>query len=159
MGKKWGRRRILLIDDNRQGLLARRIILEDLGYDVETAETGEAGLACFRARASDAPFSLVITDYRMPGMRGDEVIAQLRQLAPAVPLVMLSGYAGPLALTPDSTGADVVLAKGPREQFDLAETVVRLLPDGVRRRGKPPALERNPAGGKRSPARRRQRAG
>lgn len=159
MGKECGGSRILLVDDNRQGLLARKIILEDLGYDVETAETGEAGLACFRACAADAPFNLVITDYRMPGMRGDEVIEQLRQLTPSVPVVMLSGYAGTLALTPESTGADVVLSKGPREQYDLAETVVRLLPDGAQRRGKPPAMEQYSAVGVRLPPRRRTRAG
>ncbi len=142
MGKTLPASRILLIDDNSQGLLARRIILEGLGYDVATADSGEKGLRLFAESAGCAPFSLVVTDYRMPGVRGDEVVRQLRRLDPDVPLVMLSGYARILALTPESTGADIVLSKGPREQFELAETVLRLVPEGARQHGKPPASER-----------------
>lgn len=145
MGEQLPARRILLIDDNPQGLLARSIILEGLGYDVATAESGEKGLKLFAQSAGCAPFSLVVTDYRMPGVRGDEVVRQIRQLDPDVPLVMLSGYARVLALTPESTGADVVLSKGPVEQFELAETVLRLVPEGARQRGKPPASERGSA--------------
>ena len=151
--------RILLIDDNRQGSVARRIILEDLGYEVATAESGEQGLRCFEDCASKRPFSLVITDYRMPGVRGDEVVRRLRLLDPAVPLVILSGFVRVLALTPESTGADVVLCKGPREHFDLAETVLKIVPEGARRPVKPPALERGsptakrPAQAKRGTAR------
>ena len=139
------RDRILLIDDNCQGLAARRIILEDLGYDVATAESGEQGLRCFEDSASKAPFSIVITDYRMPGLRGDEVVRRVRSLDPKVPLVILSGFASVLALTPESTGADVVLSKGPHEHFDLTDTVLRLVPEGSRLPGKPPAFERGSA--------------
>ena len=145
MGKALPASRILLIDDNSQGLLARRIILKGLGYDVATADSGEKGLRLFAESAGCAPFSLVVTDYRMPGVRGDEVVRRLRQLDPDVPLVMLSGYARILALTPESTGADIVLSKGPREQFELAETVLRLVPEGARQQGKPPASERGSA--------------
>ena len=153
-----GRGRILLIDDNEQGLLARRIILEGLGYEVATAESGEGGIQRFaQALDESAGFDLVVTDYRMPGMRGDEVIQRLRALAPEVRVIMLSGYALPLALTPDSTGAQIVLAKGPREQYELAEAVERILSDGPARRRKPPASEVASATGR--PIRRRRRAG
>ena len=154
-----GRGRILLIDDNCQGLVARRIILHDIGYEVVTAEGGQEGLDLFKSCADDAPFSLVVTDYRMPGMRGDAVIQQLRQLTPAIPLVVLSGYVDALALTPESTGADIVLAKGPREQFDLVDTVMRLVPSGASKQGKPAATERDSATGRPVPRRRRQRSG
>ena len=147
--------RILLIDDNRQGSGARRIILRELGYDVVTAEGGPEGLEHFRASADEAPFGLVVTDFRMPGMRGDEVVRELRQLAPSVPLVVLSGYVNALALTPESTGADIVLEKGPREQFDLVETVLRLVPNANSTRGKPPATERGSATGSRRSRHRR----
>ncbi len=136
--------RILLIDDNSRGLAARKFILKGLGYDVVTATSGEEGLELFRSSAEKAPFSLAVIDYRMPGgMFGDEVIAQIRTLAPDVPLVILSGFASPLALTPESTGADVVLEKGPHEQFDLVETVLELVPFDQRQQGKPPDIERD----------------
>lgn len=142
MGTVAARSKILMIDDNRQGLAARRIILQELGYEVTTVEGGEQGLRRFSESQADIPFSLVVTDYRMPRMRGDEFIRKLRQLCSDVPVVILSGYTSMLALTPESTGADVVLSKGPREQFNLVDTVLRLVPGGARRRGKPPASER-----------------
>ncbi len=152
--------RILLIDDNSRGLAVRKYILSDLGYEIVTATSGEEGVEQFRSSATDAPFSLVVTDYRMPGgMRGDEVVRCLRQLAPKVPLVILSGFASPLALTPESTGADVVLEKGPHEQFALVETVLRLAPTGENQAGRPPASERESATGARRAYRRRSRTG
>lgn len=158
MGSGMEAKRILLIDDNEQGLLARRILLEDLGYEIETASNGADGLRCFGACAESAPFDLVVTDYRMPGLRGDEVVERLRQAAPGLPVVILTGYAEPLALTPESTGADLVLSKGPREQFELVDVVLQLVPDGARRPSKPPATERNSLTGRRTrhqPPRRR----
>lgn len=137
--------RILLIDDNQHGQAARRIILEGLGYEVRTANCGRAGLRVFAESAKKAPFGLVVTDYRMPDIRGDEVVARLRLINPDVPLVMLSGYVRLLALTRESTGADIVLAKGPREQFELADTVQRLVPISGSVRPKPPASERRSA--------------
>lgn len=159
MESKLAAGKILLIDDNRQGSVARRIILHELGYEVVTAEGGREGLERFKSCADDAPFNLVVTDFRMPGMRGDEVVRELRELAPSIPLVMLSGYVNALALTPESTGADVVLEKGPREQFDLVETVLSLVPDASSKRGKPPGTERGSATGSRKPRRRRRRSG
>ena len=150
------RPKVLLIDDNRYGLLARQAILNDLGYEVAIAESGTDGLERFQACADDAPFSVVVTDYRMPVLRGDQVVERLRELAPDVPLVILSGHVRTLALTPESTGADIVLEKGPREQHDLASTILKLAPlDSPR---KPLAKETGSARTmRRAPTRRAQR--
>ncbi len=137
-----------MIDDNRHGLLARRIILEDLGYEVATAESGEEGVQRFREALDETPFSLVVTDYRMPGIGGAEVVRQIRAVAPDQPIVILSGYTKVLALAPESTGANAVLAKGSREQFDLADTVRDLLDGAGRQRRKPPAAETVSSSGK-----------
>ena len=150
--------RILLIDDNKHGLRARRIILEDLGYEVAIVESGEEGVERFREALDDKPFSLVVTDYRMPGICGDEVVRQIRALAPGQPVVILSGYTEVLALAPESTGADAVLAKGSLEQFDLADTVRDLVAGGDRPRAKPPASETVSSSGKAVPRPRRANA-
>ena len=152
------RTRILMVDDNPLGLAARRSILEGLGYDVVTADGGEEGLRCFVEQNDEVPIRLVVTDYRMPDLQGDELIRRLREMGSEVPVVILSGYAAMLALTPESTGADVVLSKGPREQFDLVDTVVRMVPGGGRQRGRPPAMERRSATA-RSRYRRRRASG
>lgn len=154
-----GPAKILLIDDNHQGQLARKIILQDIGYAVATAGSGEEGLELFQAALETAPFSLVVTDFRMPGIDGGEVVRRIRALARDTPVVILSGYAEVGALAPESTGADEVLAKGPREQFDLADTVRRLVPAGAFEHGKPPASEFLSASGRVTRRRRRKRAG
>ena len=150
------RPKVLLIDDNRFGSRARQAILADLGYEVEVSESGAAGVERFQECADDAPFSVVVTDYRMPGMRGDEVVRRLRELAPDVPVVILSGHVRTFALTAESTGADVVLEKGPREQHDLAGTIQRLAPSAPPRKPLGQATESGRAM-RQAPSRRRAR--
>jgi two-component system response regulator MprA len=126
--------RILLIDDNKHGLTARRNILEQNGYFVEVACCGQDGLTRFENGA----FDLVVTDFRMPDLNGPEVISRIRERAPRTPIVLLSGYAGILGLTESETGADIVLSKGPSEQAELVGAIGRL----IRR---PPGQERGAA--------------
>ena len=78
---------ILCIDDHRQGLHARRLILQNAGYDVVTASSGRIGLGLLERH----PVRLVILDYRMPEMNGDAVAREIRRTHPNVPIVMLSG--------------------------------------------------------------------
>src|SRR5271155_3662471 len=79
--------RILIIDDDPQlrRLLAR--ILQSVGHDVNEASNGSDGLARF----AEAPPALVITDILMPEKEGIETIRELRRLAPAVPIIAMSG--------------------------------------------------------------------
>lgn len=118
--------RILLIDDNEHGLTARRNLLERDGYFVEVATCGKDGVARFES----GRFDLVVTDFRMPDLNGPEVIDRIRERAPGVPIVMLSGYATILGLTERDTGADIVLSKGPRELSELVHAIARLVKRG-----------------------------
>jgi CheY-like chemotaxis protein len=54
---------ILLVDDNCDGLLVRRALLEEAGCTVELAHNGDEGLELFKI----GKFDLVVTDFRMPG--------------------------------------------------------------------------------------------
>lgn len=114
--------RILLIDDNRHGLIARRSVLEQQGHTVTTATNGQDGVERFQEEI----FDLVVTDYRMPGMTGQQVIKKIRQEKPKIPVVLLSGYVEALGLEADSTGADIVLSKGPGEVQELLRAITRL---------------------------------
>ena len=69
------KRLVLCIDDHRQGLHARRVILESAGYDVITATSGQIGLRLLERH----PVQLVILDYRMPEMNGDAVAREIRR--------------------------------------------------------------------------------
>jgi CheY-like chemotaxis protein len=114
---------ILLVDDNLDGLLVRRSLLEELGYRVQSAKNGEEGLKLFQA----GTFDVVVTDYRMPRMNGVELIVRIRQLNPTARIILLSGFVEPLGLTEENTGADAVIAKSCNEPAHLLRWVKRLV--------------------------------
>jgi CheY-like chemotaxis protein len=128
---------ILLVDDNSDGLLVRRCLLEEIGCCVQTAVNGEEGLKLFQA----AKFDVVVTDYRMPRMNGVELIQRIRLLDPNARVILLSGFVEPLGLTEQNTGADVVIAKSANEPARLVRTVKRLVNRPVR---KPPGSQKAP---------------
>ena len=81
--------RILVADDDaviREGL--RRILTAE-GYDVETVSNGRAALE----RLEQQRFKLLVTDLKMPGMSGLEVLQSLRACQPELPVVLITGYA------------------------------------------------------------------
>ncbi len=148
--------RLLLVDDNLHGLAVRKGLLADRGYAVTTARNGEEGLRCFESTFADEPFDLVITDYRMPGIRGEDIARRVKSANPDLPVIILSGYAVLLALTPESTGADIVISKGPYEQHELVQAVESLLPESLLPQPKKPAFERESATGAAYRGRRRR---
>jgi CheY-like chemotaxis protein len=128
---------ILLVDDNRDGLLVRKSLLEELGYGVQIANNGEEGLKLFEA----SNFDVVVTDYRMPRMDGVQLIAHIRKRNPNARIILLSGFVEPLGLTEQNTGADAVIAKSSNEPAHLVRWVKRLLNRATSR--KPPATQKN----------------
>jgi CheY-like chemotaxis protein len=137
---------ILLVDDNPDGLLVRRTVLEELGYAVAVAINGDEGLKLFQS----ANFDVVVTDYRMPRMNGAELIQRIRIINPNARIILLSGFVDPLGLTEENTGADVVIPKSSNEPAHLTRWVKRLLNRAAR---KPPTAE------KRAPARAKASSG
>jgi CheY-like chemotaxis protein len=126
---------ILLVDDNRDGLLVRRALLEELGYSVDVALSGEEGLSRYEADRSD----IVVADYRMPRMSGVEFIQKIRKNDPNARIILLSGYVEALGLTQENTGADEVLTKSAKEAAYLLRSIRRLLHRASTR--KPPAKQ------------------
>jgi CheY-like chemotaxis protein len=114
--------KILLVDDNRDGLLVRRLVLEEAGFEVQIASGGREALDLF----SSSRFDVVVTDYRMPQMNGIELIACLRALEANARIILLSGFVEPLGLTETNTGADSVIAKSGQEALHLVRSVRRL---------------------------------
>jgi signal transduction histidine kinase len=79
---------ILIIDDEQPVLEGLREFLEDEGYEVHEAQDGPQGLSLFRAIKPD----LVLTDLRMPGMSGIEVISEIRKLKENTAVIVFTGY-------------------------------------------------------------------
>lgn len=113
---------ILLVDDNANGLKARKMVLEELGYKIVTASHGRDALEQFKPRA----FDLVVTDYKMPHMDGLELIASLRKREPDLPIVLLSGFVESLGLNEQNTNANAVIQKNAHEVSHLVRAVARL---------------------------------
>ncbi len=82
------RKKILVVDDEESIHLLYREELEEEGYEVISAMTGEEGLKLFQKEKPD----LVILDINMPGMDGIEVLRQMKQMKPDVPVILSSAY-------------------------------------------------------------------
>jgi DNA-binding NtrC family response regulator len=86
MGKE---EQVILIVDDEEGLregLSK--LLEDEGYAVECAEDGEKALEIVRSTHID----LMLTDMRMPGMSGIDLLKQVRKIREEIGVIILTGY-------------------------------------------------------------------
>ena len=135
MAKRGVAAHVLLVDDNRDGLLARKAVLEELGFIVTTAVNGEEGLETL----SKGKFELMVTDFKMPKMDGIELIRRVRPLQPDLRIILLSGFAEALGLNEKSTGADAVISKGVHEIANLTRSISHLLARNPARR--PPGAQ------------------
>ncbi len=81
-------KKILIIDDERPTLKMFRLFLRAYGYEVLTAENGDAGLEIFRSEKPDMVFS----DIKMPGLDGLRVLERIKSSDPDIPVVVITGH-------------------------------------------------------------------
>ena len=81
---------VLVIDDEPELLASIRKILNRAGISVKTASNAEEGLL---ALSGVEPPSLVLTDLRMPGLGGLDVLRAVRQKHPDIPVIVVTAYA------------------------------------------------------------------
>ncbi len=115
--------RVLLLDDNRSGMMARRSVLEELGYTTDGTTNPLKALDMFRKE----PYDLVVTDYKMPDLDGVELIGKLRAEKPGIPVILISGFVDALGLNENNTGANSVIMKSANEVQHLVRSASRLL--------------------------------
>ncbi len=117
------RAKILVVDDEANVLLTVAAILEQEGYDVNSAQGGEQALRAIRTTHYD----LVLTDLKMPGIDGLRVLEEVRKISPSTVTVMMTGYGSvDSALEAVQRGAYEYLLK-PTEVADLKSAVYRSL--------------------------------
>lgn len=85
-----GHGNILFVDDEEQIVHSSQQLLERLGYHVTGMANSLAALAAFRARPSR--FDVVITDLTMPKLTGIELLKELRQIRPDIPVILCTGF-------------------------------------------------------------------
>ncbi len=84
-------KKILVVDDDVQGLESTRRILEFAGYDVLTANDGQAALDLIRSKDS-AAIHAILTDVRMPRMTGLEFLKALSVIACRTPVILMTAF-------------------------------------------------------------------
>jgi CheY-like chemotaxis protein len=104
-----GRERVLVVEDEAPVRELVHRTLTDAGYTVTTAPSGEAALELLQ---HGEPPELVLADVVLPGISGAEFAARQAQLAPALPVIFMSGYGGDeLAQRGFAPGAGTYLQK------------------------------------------------
>ena len=80
--------KILLVEDDSAIVATLRRVLADEGYEVAAEKTGDAGLA----RAKTGSFDVVVTDFKMPGLNGLELVRKLHVARPRLPILMMTAH-------------------------------------------------------------------
>jgi two-component system cell cycle sensor histidine kinase/response regulator CckA len=124
--------RVLLVENEGMVRELYRSVLQEVGYQVVAAESGEAALALAEGR--DAPFDLLITDVIMAGMSGYALIAAMLARQPGLRTVIISGY--PAGDMPEGSVPDRFLAK-PLRVSTLLQEMRDLLDGGPSEPGRP----------------------
>ena len=120
-----GRGRILFADDEITIVRLGAKILGRLGYTVEGVTSGEEALRAFRR--DPKIFDLVITDQTMPGMTGENLIAEIRKSRADIPVILCTGYSANLGEdAARALGIESLLMK-PLEASELGWAVARTL--------------------------------
>jgi DNA-binding NtrC family response regulator len=88
---------ILLVDDEPDLRDVLEIYLTELGYTVHTAENGEAALQAFHRTVP----SIVLSDIKMPGIDGIELLRRIKAESPTTEVIMITGH-GDMDLAIDS---------------------------------------------------------
>jgi CheY-like chemotaxis protein len=130
-------KRILLVEDERAVREALRVLFTMDAHTVVEANNGAEALALFR----NGRFDLVVTDFEMPFVKGDELAARIRRLSPQQPILMLTAYSHKRSV---ENPVDVVVNK-PFDSTLLRETMAELLlqPGENSRQGDPAEAEQS----------------
>lgn len=110
---------VLLVDDDDLVRASTADMLADLGFAVTESHSAED--AAGKLRGAD-PFTLLITDYMMPGMTGAELAELAVRLRPTMPVLLITGYADPAGLPPH-----LVRMTKPFRMSELATRVAEML--------------------------------
>ena len=121
------KKRILIIDDDRQVSLALSIRLQAAGLEVDVAYDGESGLAKL---ADDLP-DVLLLDVRMPGIDGLEVIRRMKQdrRMATVPVIFVSANAQETAKRAALNAGGRYFLEKPFDSAVLLDTINRVLVD------------------------------
>jgi CheY-like chemotaxis protein len=117
--------KILVVDDNPavNDILCQ--LCGFLGHEVVAAQNGAEALALVQG---DSEIAMVLTDFRMPVMDGVELLKRLKELQPAIPVVLITGSMVGDGLDLEQAGFDAVVDK-PFELTTIATCIRQFFPE------------------------------
>jgi len=115
---------ILCVDDEPNILALRSQLLGIAGYKVHVAKDGAIGLEIFRNELVD----LVVLDYDMPGMMGDDVAQEMRRLRKDVPILLVTAFPDLPATCTSIFDATVVKGESPTLLLEKITSLLRGAP-------------------------------
>jgi two-component system, OmpR family, response regulator CpxR len=116
---------ILCVDDNEQELSVLTFMLATNGYRVLSALNGQEAIGMFSATIVD----IVLADFAMPQMDGNQLVGRLKQSAPHIPMILLGD---PQKMSSDTHAADALL---PKKSCSAQELLERIKLMSARKRG------------------------
>jgi CheY-like chemotaxis protein len=115
---------ILVVDDEPIVRRSIRMLLEHDGHKVCAVDGGEAALEELARRK----FDLVITDFSMPGMHGDQLIHHIRELISTQPIIMATAFVEEYKIFGDVSAFPDALLLKPFSLKELREAIEQVLP-------------------------------
>jgi len=82
--------RILIIEDDKEMRSLLKDFLEEEGYEADSANNGSEALG----KLAHQPFDLIITDYRMPGLTGLDILSAVKKFQPEMPVIVITAFGG-----------------------------------------------------------------
>ena len=81
---------ILVVEDDEEMRSLLQDFLKDEGYESDSADNGSEAVR----KLTEQPFDLIITDIRMPGLTGLDILAAVKKLEPEVPVIVITAFWG-----------------------------------------------------------------
>jgi two-component system, OmpR family, response regulator CpxR len=116
---------ILCVNDNEQELSVLKFMLANNGYRVVSASTGQEAIGIF----AETQVDLVLADFAMPQMNGNQLVDRLKQIAQHIPMILLGD---PHRMGGEIHAADALLAK---KNCSAQELLERIKVMSARKRG------------------------
>jgi DNA-binding NtrC family response regulator len=116
---------VLVVDDEPAVLAVVSAMLEELGYQTITARSGEKAVDLFRARHST--IDLVLLDWIMPGVGGQQAWQTMQQIDDSVPVLFSSGHSDTATLDRSATRGRIGFIRKPYRLEELSEQVAAAL--------------------------------
>jgi serine/threonine-protein kinase len=125
---------VLFVDDEERVVNALRTVFRDV-YEVSVASGGEEALALVRSQ----PFHVIVSDQRMPGMLGVELLREVKLIAPTTVRMLLTGYSDLAAIVGSVNDGEVFrFVSKPWNQDDLQATIDEAVTIAIALEASPP---------------------